>query len=119
MVDGMDVLAVYEAVGEAVRNARAGKGPSLIEAKTYRFRGHFEGDQQVYRSQSEVDEWRKKDPILKLKTMMMGRGLISESDYAKREAEAKEKVSAAVKFAEESPAPAPSEYLEDVYVSYG
>ncbi len=106
VVDGMDVLAVYETVGEAVRRARAGKGPSLVEAKTYRFRGHFEGDQQVYRSQSEVDEWRKKDPILKLKTMMIGRGLISESDYARMEAGAKGKVSNAVRFAEESPAPA-------------
>jgi len=119
MVDGMDVLAVYETVGEAVRKARAGKGPTLVEAKTYRFRGHFEGDQQVYRSQSEVDEWRKKDPILKLKAMMIGQGLMSESDFTRMENEAKEKVSGAVKFAEESPAPAPSEYLEDVYVSYG
>jgi pyruvate dehydrogenase E1 component alpha subunit len=119
MVDGMDVLAVYEKVKEAVRNARAGKGPTLIEAKTYRFRGHYEGDQQVYRSQSEVDEWRKKDPILRLRGMMIERGLLSEADFAKMEEDAKAQVSDAVKFAEESPAPAPLEYLEDVYVSYG
>ena len=119
MVDGMDVLAVYETVGKAVRDAREGRVRPSIEAKTYRFRGHFEGDQQVYRLQSEVDEWRKKDPILKLKSVLIGRGLISEPDYERMEAEAKAKVSGAVKFAEESPAPAPSEYLEDVYVSYG
>ncbi|MDA4113331.1 MAG: thiamine pyrophosphate-dependent dehydrogenase E1 component subunit alpha [Thaumarchaeota archaeon] len=119
VVDGMDVLAVYERVGEAVRNARAGKGPTLIEAKTYRFRGHFEGDQQVYRTQTEVDEWRKKDPILRLKGMMIERGLLSEAEFTNMENGAKTQISNAVKFAEDSPAPAPSEYLEDVYVSYG
>ena len=119
VVDGMDVLAVYEKVGEAVRRARAGKGPTLVEAKTYRFRGHFEGDQQVYRSQSEVEEWRKKDPILRLKAMMIERGMLSEADFEKMESSAKSKVAEAVKFAEESPTPSPSEYLEDVYVSYG
>jgi pyruvate dehydrogenase E1 component alpha subunit len=119
MVDGMDVLAVYEKVGEAVRRARAGAGPTLIEAKTYRYRGHFEGDQQVYRTQTEVDEWRKKDPILRLKGMMIERGLLSEKEFAKMEDDAKARISDAVRFAEESPAPAPSEYLEDVYMSYG
>jgi pyruvate dehydrogenase E1 component alpha subunit len=119
VVDGMDVLAVRETVGRAVRSAREGKGPSLIEAKTYRFRGHFEGDQQVYRTQAEVDEWRKKDPIIRLRSTMVAQGVLTESDFEKMEAEAKAKVADAVKFAEASPSPTPSEYLEDVYVSYG
>jgi TPP-dependent pyruvate/acetoin dehydrogenase alpha subunit len=63
VVDGMDVVAVNEVVTEAVERARAGEGPTLIEAKTYRFRGHFEGDPQTYRSRDEVAKWRERDPI--------------------------------------------------------
>ena len=118
MVDGMDVLAVHDRVGEAVRNARASKGPALIEAKTYRFFGHFEGDPQVYRTQTEVQEWQKRDPIHSLKAKMAKDGTLTDEQFVKLDDEAKEKVSNAVKFAESSPDPLPQEFEEDVYVTY-
>ena len=118
MVDGMDVLAVHERVGEAVRNARAGKGPAFIEAKTYRFFGHFEGDLQVYRNQTEVQEWQKRDPILNLKARMANDGTLTDEQFVKLDDEAREKVANAVKYAESSPDPLPREFEEDVYVSY-
>lgn len=118
MVDGMDVLAVGARVGEAVARARTGKGPSFIEAKTYRFFGHFEGDLQVYRSQTEVQEWMKRDPILSLSKRMIAGGMLSEDQFTKMDEAAREEVAEAVKFAESSPDPLPSEYQEDVYVSY-
>jgi acetoin:2,6-dichlorophenolindophenol oxidoreductase subunit alpha len=118
MVDGMDVLAVYDRVGEAVRNARAGKGPTFIEAKTYRFFGHFEGDLQVYRTQTEVQEWQKRDPIHNLRSKMIQDGILSEEEFISLDDEAKAKVESAVKFAESSPDPLPREFEDDVYVSY-
>ena len=63
VVDGNDVLAVHEAVTEAVKRARKGQGPSLVECKTYRWRGHFEGDACTYRCTEELEEWMAKDPI--------------------------------------------------------
>jgi len=71
VVDGMDVLAVYEAAGEAVARARNGQGPTLIEAKTYRYRGHFEGDSGTYRPQEEIDRWMKKDPIAQYRKKLL------------------------------------------------
>jgi acetoin:2,6-dichlorophenolindophenol oxidoreductase subunit alpha len=118
VVDGMDVLAVYDRVGEAVRNARAGKGPTFIEAKTYRFFGHFEGDLQVYRTQTEVQEWQKRDPIHNLRSKMIQDGILSEEEFISLDDEAKAKVESAVKFAESSPDPLPREFEDDVYVSY-
>jgi len=118
MVDGMDVLAVYDRVGEAVRNARAGNGPAFIEAKTYRFFGHFEGDLQVYRNQTEVQEWQKRDPIHNLKVRMAHDGTLTDEQFVKLDDEAREKVANAVKFAESSPDPLPQEFEDDVYVSY-
>ena len=118
MVDGMDVLAVYDRVGEAVQNARAGNGPSFIEAKTYRFFGHFEGDLQVYRTQTEVQEWQKRDPIHNLKVRMAQEGTLTDEQFVELDDEAREKVANAVKFAESSPDPLPEEFEEDVYVSY-
>jgi acetoin:2,6-dichlorophenolindophenol oxidoreductase subunit alpha len=118
MVDGMDVLAVHARVGEAVARARSGKGPSFIEAKTYRFFGHFEGDLQVYRSQTEVQEWMKKDPILNLSKKMMSDGMLTEEQFKQLDEAARAEVADAVKFAESSPNPMPGEYEDDVYVSY-
>jgi pyruvate dehydrogenase E1 component alpha subunit len=118
MVDGMDVLAVHARVAEAVKNARAGKGPAFIEAKTYRFFGHFEGDLQVYRNQTEVQEWQKRDPILNLKAKMVKDGTMTEDEFVKLDDEARAKVAAAVQYAESSPDPLPREYEDDVYVSY-
>lgn len=114
-VDGNDVLAVYEAVGEAVARARKSQGPTLIECKTYRHRGHFEGDPQTYKTKEEVEEWQKKDPIPRFRKQLIEMGVLTEEDADKIGQEMKEEIEKAVKFAEESPLPAPEEALEDVY----
>ncbi len=115
VVDGNDVLAVYEAVSEAVRRAREGEGPSLIECKTYRWRGHFEGDACVYRDENEVQSWVERDPIRKLEEKLQEQGILSpEKSREIRDALAKE-LEAAVAFAEESPLPSVDELEEDVY----
>ncbi len=115
VVDGNDVLAVYEAVSEAVRRAREGEGPSLIECKTYRWRGHFEGDACVYRDENEVQSWVERDPIKKLEEKLQDQGILSpEKSGEIRDALAKE-LEAAVAFAEESPLPSVDELEEDVY----
>ncbi len=115
VVDGNDVLAVYEAVSEAVRRAREGEGPSLIECKTYRWRGHFEGDACVYRDENEVQSWVERDPIKKLEEKLQDQGILSpEKSGEIRDALARE-LEVAVAFAEESPLPSVDELEEDVY----
>ena len=81
IVDGSDVEKIYLAVKEASDNARNGGGPVLIEAKTYRYEGHWIGDPQVYRDKSEVDLWRKKDPINTYKNKLINENIIAEKDY--------------------------------------
>jgi pyruvate dehydrogenase E1 component alpha subunit len=115
-VDGNDVLAVYEAVGEAVTRAREGQGPTLIECKTYRYYGHFQGDPQTYKTKEEVEEWMKKDPIPRFRKQLIEMGVLTEEDVDKIGQEMNKEIEKAVKFAEESPPPAPEEALEDVYV---
>lgn len=115
VVDGNDVIAVYEAVGEAVARARRGEGPTLVECKTYRHRGHFEGDPTPYRTKEEVDEWKKKDPISRFKGKLIEMGVLAEKEADEIDREMKEEIDRAVKFAEESPLPEPEETLEDVY----
>ena len=115
VVDGNDVIAVCEAAQEAVRRARAGQGPTLMECKTYRMRGHFEGDRAAYRDPGEVEEWAKKDPVKRLRDRLLEIGMLSRYEAEEMEREVKERLEEAVKFAEESPFPAPEETLEDVY----
>jgi len=115
VVDGNDVLAVYEAVQEAVKRARAGEGPTLIECKTYRYRGHFEGDPTVYRPEEEVQEWKKKDPIPRFEEKLAQMGIMTEEQMKQVREEIASKIEEAVQFAEESPWPSPEEVLEDVY----
>ncbi len=114
-VDGNDVLAVYEVVGEAVARARKGEGPSLIECKTWRWHGHFEGDMQTYKTSGEVDEWMKKDPIPRFRKKLVEMRILTEKEADKIHQEMEEEIETAVKFAVESPYPAPEEALEDVY----
>lgn len=115
VVDGNDVLAVYEAVGEAAARARRGDGPSLIECKTYRWRGHFEGDVCTYRDEAELQTWMEKDPIKRLGEKLRDQGILTDDrEQSLRDAVAKE-LEEAVSFAEQSPLPAPEEVLEDVY----
>ena len=114
-VDGNDVLAVHEAVGEAVARARKGDGPTLIECKTWRWHGHFEGDMQTYKSQEEIAEWMKKDPIPRFRKKLVEMGILTEKGADRIEQEILKELDEAVKFANKSPLPEPEEALEDVY----
>ena len=115
IADGMDVLAMYDVMGKAVARARAGEGPTLIEAKTYRYHGHFEGEAEVYRTKEEVAEWRKKDPIDKFRKQLIEAGMLTEKDAEKIDKDVMAEVDKAVEFAEKSPFPEPQETLEYVY----
>jgi TPP-dependent pyruvate/acetoin dehydrogenase alpha subunit len=101
-VDGMDVFAVESAAQGAADFARSGKGPTLIEFRTYRFRAHSMFDAQLYRDKAEVEEWRKHGPILSLTTKLKAAGLMTEDDFQRLLTEADAEVQAAVDFAEQS-----------------
>ncbi len=117
VVDGQDVLAVYDTVAEAVKRAREGKGPTLIEAKTYRFHGHHIGDPETYRTKEEVEEWmEKRDPIKLFKEKLLKEFKINNTELDTMENKILKEIENAVKFASESPAPDPSELTRDVYV---
>lgn len=119
-VDGNDVMAVYEAVSEAVARARRGDGPTMVETKTYRHRGHFEGDPCNYRPEDEIQDWKyNKDPIVIFRNKLIEMGVCKEAETAKIDKEIQDEIENAVKFAEESPLPAPEEALEDVYYVAG
>jgi len=115
VVDGNDVFAVYEAAKAAVERARRGEGPTLIECKTYRWYGHFVGDPCLYRTDEEVEEWKKKDPIAQARKKILEEGIATENELDEIDKAAAEEMIAAVKFAEESPFPENSVALEDVY----
>ena len=115
VVDGQDVMAVYEAVGEAVTRARKGTGPTLIEAKTYRYRGHFEGDAGTYRPKEEIEKWLARDPVNIFQEQLTKMNLLTEKQAEEIDKEALEEVAKAVQFAKESPFPKPEETLDNVY----
>jgi TPP-dependent pyruvate/acetoin dehydrogenase alpha subunit len=114
-VDGNDILAVYEAVGKAVARARRGEGPTLVECKTCRRYGHYEGDTQTYRTKAEMEECHKRDPIPRFRKRLVEMGVLTEKEADKIHQEILKEIDDAVKFADESPLPAPEETLEDVY----
>jgi pyruvate/2-oxoglutarate/acetoin dehydrogenase E1 component/TPP-dependent pyruvate/acetoin dehydrogenase alpha subunit len=115
-VDGNDVIAVYEAVAEAVNLARGGQGPSFIECNTCRWRGHFEGDpQETYRTKKEMEECKKKDPILRFKIKLLEIQVLTEGEIDRIYQEAVSEMDKAVEFAMGSPWPEPDEVLSDVY----
>ncbi len=114
-VDGNDALAVYEAAEEAVERARRGDGPTLMECKTYRQKGHSRWDSATYRPKEEVEEWLQKDPVRRLKRQLLEKGVMSGAEAERLEKEVVNTVEAAVRFAIDSPNPAPEEALEDVY----
>lgn len=115
VVDGNDPLAVYEVVKGAAERARTGQGPTLVEAKTYRFRGHYEGDPQVYRVPGEMDEWRKRDPIDAFRERLLKSGLFDEAAVQGVEAEVQSQLDEAVAFATSAPQPEVGEALAGVY----
>lgn len=118
IVDGMDFFDVYEKVQRAVERARDGEGPTLLEAKTYRYFGHYEGDPMKYRAKDEEQTYRDRDPIASFRRKVLEQKLLTVADCDGIEKKAIAAVEAAVKSAEESPLPDPEECLADVYVTY-
>jgi len=115
VADGNDVLAVYEITQKAVERARKGEGPTLIECKTYRHKGHSRVDPAKYRPKKEVEEWLAKDPIKRFKQKLLQTNTLTETELQQTEKEVSTEIEEAVKFAKESPHPTPEEALEDVY----
>jgi pyruvate dehydrogenase E1 component alpha subunit len=114
-VDGMDILAVHESMTKAVELARHQHRPSLIEAVTYRFRGHSMADAGRYRTSEEVELWRRRDPIEAFRTKLERAGLIDSNEVARLDVDVEREIEAAVQFAEASPFPAISTLYDDVY----
>ena len=117
-VDGNDVLAVRSATQAAVERARNGGGPTLLENKTYRLRGHFEGDPQKYRTPAEVDQWQaQNDPVDRFERTLVQTGILSAETQQKIKEDVAQRLEAALAFAEESPHPEPAEALDDLWAT--
>jgi pyruvate dehydrogenase E1 component alpha subunit len=115
-VDGMTPEAVHESVARAVKRAREGDGPTLLEMKTYRYKGHSISDPQKYRSKEEVDEYKEQDPITKVRNTILENGFATEEFLTEIDKRIDAVVEESVRFAEESPWPDDSEVLKDVYI---
>ena len=118
VVDGMDVTAVYEAAVKAVKEAREGKGPTLIECKTFRWQGHHVGDPATYRkrrSETEKEDWMARCPVATLRKEMIESGKAKEAEIEKLESQIEEQIQEAVQFAADSPYPEASEAFTDVF----
>ncbi len=114
-LNGNDVLAVYEAAKKAVSRARNGEGPTLLECKTYRHKGHSRFDPATYRPEEEVEEWMSKDPLQLFKKKLLDKGIPKEF-FEKIEKQVEQEIEEAVQFAENSPQPEPEEALNDIWV---
>jgi pyruvate dehydrogenase E1 component alpha subunit len=117
--DGMDVLDTYHVTQEALRLAREERRPVLIEAITYRFRGHSMADPEEYRTKEQVEEWRKRDPILHWGDRLQDEGIVSAEERERFDEEAIARVDEAVAFADASPQPPPESLYDDIYVLGG
>jgi pyruvate dehydrogenase E1 component alpha subunit len=115
-VDAMSVEAVHKSVEVAAKRARDGKGPTLLEFRTYRYKGHSMSDPAKYRTKDEVEDYKKKDPIEQVRDVILKSKYASEKDLSAIEDKIKKEVAECVKFAEESSFPDPSEAFKDVYV---
>jgi len=114
-VDAMNVEAVHEAVARAATRARAGEGPTLLEFRTYRYKGHSMSDPQKYRTKEEVEEYKQRDPIEQVRKAILDKKIATEKDLEAIEQKVNGQVEESVKFAEESKYPDPSEALHDIY----
>lgn len=114
-VDGNDVVAVYEATQAAVARARQGDGPTLVECKTWRWRGHFEGDPGAYKDPKDQADWLTKDPIPRLEKNLIKLKYATQAELDAIKAGVEAEIAEAIKFAEESPVPDPKELFTDVY----
>ena len=115
VVDGNDVFAVYAAVYKAAQRARSGKGPTLLECRTYRYKGHSKSDQNLYRTRTEIREWQQRDPIQRLIAHLTSHGLMNQEEVAQVQAAAYQAIEDAYQFAISSPMPDPEQLLEGVY----
>ena len=119
IVDGMDVFEVYDAAGEAVKRARAGEGPTLIEMKTYRYHGHFHADDpKKYRTDEEEKLFHEKDPIINFETRVTDQKLITKAELDSIKSKIEKEMTDAVEFALNSPMPDINDLYKDVYVEY-
>ena len=117
-VDGNDVLAVHAAAGEAVRRARAGEGPTLLDCLTYRFFGHFTGDKGhgiTYRTKQEMEEWRARCPIVQFRRHLLDARVATDERLKEIELQVEAAIAAAAQYGLDSPWPAPEEAVEDVF----
>jgi pyruvate dehydrogenase E1 component alpha subunit len=114
-VDGMDVTAVYEAVKEARARAAAGDGPTFIEAETYRYKGHFEGDHEPYRTNEDIAAWRERDPIEAFGGRLVDAGVVTDEEVEELREETEREVAEAVDRAKAADYPDPSEAYEDMF----
>jgi pyruvate dehydrogenase E1 component alpha subunit len=115
VADGMDVFDVYQKAGEAIDRARGGGGPTLVEAKTYRFLGHYVGDPQTYRSKDEVEQWKKRDPIAMFRKRAVEEGKVGTADLDAIDAAIAKAMEQAVEFARQSPEPEIESALQDIF----
>ena len=119
LVDGQDIMAMYEVTKEAVQRGRSGLGPTLIEARTYRYQEHSEALNRIlreeYRSEEELQEWKKRDPIDLFKALLIEQNISSEKEINKLQDNVAETINDALKFARESPYPNEEDLLEDMY----
>ena len=115
VVDGNDVEAIDGAVTDAIKRAKAGEGPSLIECKTYRWFGHWTGDPQVYRTREEVDSWKQKCPIKRYKEKLIASRLFEEAELDAIEQAARQEAEDAALFAADSPEPDPARLMDNVF----
>lgn len=114
-VDGMDVLAVYEASEKILENIRKGGGPYLLEAMTYRFRGHSMGDPERYRKAEEIKRWQENDPIGIYRVKLIETDVATDAELDALDQQVEQEVAEAIQFAETSPEPEPSALFEDIY----
>ncbi|MFH1003032.1 MAG: thiamine pyrophosphate-dependent dehydrogenase E1 component subunit alpha [Chloroflexota bacterium] len=119
MVDGNDLLAVYEAAGEAIARARKGDGPTLLECKVKRWLGHYVGDPQKYRDPADIEAVRQLDPVPRLQKKLLADKVITETQIEDIKSKIKAEIEEAVVFAQNSPPPEPSAVYEDVYCEEG
>jgi len=115
-LDGMTPEIVHEGVARAVKRARDGEGPTLLEMKTYRYRGHSVSDPQKYRTKDEVEEYKDQDPIIKVRKTILENNFATEAILQEIDEKINGIVEASVKFAEDSPWPDDNEVLKDVYI---
>ncbi len=115
ILDGNDAIEVYTKMREIAEYVRAGNGPVLVESKTYRYLGHSKSDANVYRTKEEIEMWKQKDPIPRLKKFLLENQLATEEEIDAIAEKARAEIEAAVEFAESSPMPSLDTLLDDIY----